>query len=109
MSLIGVQSYLQIFLSCCLLVGYAFTLRHNLQGPKFPLVSQLICLLMLSNVGSIGCAFGTFELYVNKNMSNVFVWITAISFAVQDCPFNVSHHMLAMKYQEISNTVPLML
>jgi hypothetical protein len=80
--LVAVFCYLQIVYCCCLLVGYAITLRHNLKGPKFPLLIQLICLLMLSNVGSMGCAFGTIEIYINKTESQFFFWIVGICFAV---------------------------
>ncbi len=36
----------------------------------------------------------------------IYVWISCISFGLQDLGFNVSHHILAMKYREIAITGP---
>lgn len=80
--LVAVFCYLQILYCCCLVVGYAITLRHNLKGPQFPLLTQLICMLMLSNVGSLGCSYGTIQIYMNDRASYFFLWLVGISFAV---------------------------
>jgi hypothetical protein len=80
-----------------------------LKGQKFNFVTWLIFWLMLSNVGSLGVAYATMKIYEPSNpyTNSSILWFVSISFAISDLGFNVSHHLLAMKYRETSKTAPL--
>ena len=86
MALVALFCYSQAIFSGLLLVAYPSTLHHNLKGAKFPFVSWLIFWLMLSNLGSLGVAYGTLENYGKghtiDNTPISILWLLMISFAV---------------------------
>jgi hypothetical protein len=64
-------------------MAYSLTLHHNLKGQKFSFVTWLIFWLMLSNVGSLGVAYGLMKRdEQSKQPTNTILWFVSISFAI---------------------------
>jgi hypothetical protein len=88
-----------------LTLAYTMTLVHVRLGSKLWLVTWLIALLILSNLGLI---LGTWvNIWIDKGHSTHFwIWMHGLSFPLWLTTFNVAHMALAWQYRQMSVEIP---
>ena len=107
--LLAVYLWLSLIGVIVLLVMYFWTLVHTCAGSKYKFVINLLVMLLLSNLATLFVVYTNWKLFYVGDEQEATVWLLALSVGVQDCMFNISHFVLAQKYKNIADKVPLLL
>jgi len=107
--LLNVYVYLQGALAIMLFLIFLVTLVHVKNGSNYTFLKNLIYMLLVNNLAVLLAAYAQHQLYIQNDTRVSLIYLLNISFALQDCPFNVVHYLLGKRYDDISKDAPAIL
>jgi hypothetical protein len=92
-----------------LFVAYVPTLVHAVRGSKYRTVIWLVSLLLVSNLTIVGFYRFYKQIFIDNSLTTSSIWGYAITDAVGNLCFLVSHFELAWTYRRIAGDTPMLL
>lgn len=89
-----------------LVVAYTVVLHHIYNGSRSKWLYMIVGLLLVSSFCYLGQGVATHEVFVKQHFTVLSISLVYVFWGTYLLSFNVSHYMLAVRYQSISKKVP---
>lgn len=106
MSFLLVLSYTRITSGCIMFLLYIANLVLIYNGNKNRWLIRVVLTLLVSTIAMAMWGVMAIELFYNNHYTKLNITLFCLAFGTQVSTFNVSHYMLASRYQHISKVMP---
>ena len=107
MKVLGISILNELICACVLIAAYITVLVKVYRGTHFQIVTKILILLLVSNIGTVINTYASYFLLIKERTSFMNVLLLSIGESVQDSCFGVAHWIFAMQFYRIGTDLPL--